>query len=348
MVDLTVSLSAFDHHSIEPSFFIPDTMASELRPSLAKLNVYLEHNSYIGSPAHATQIDFDWCRQMQGTVAPTTETTAPHFYRWFTHMSALMGAGEHAMSDGKLPRELQIGANKHPSARADAASADSTKSCTGSKGDSQASPLKYICVLDFEKTCEQDVQLDPQEIIEFPSVLVEIGDGKNCVNVAEFESFVKPTVHPKLTPFCTELTGITQASVDSALTLPAVLEQHHAWLTKHVGMDESCCTFLTCGDFDLKRSLPEDPNISEDYDQKVPAVYKRWHNLKKEFPLIYKHWYPKKKQPRNMTEMLEKLELQLEGKHHSGIDDCRNIANVVKRMLNNGWVPGVPCQVDRK
>jgi len=326
-------------------------MASELRPSLARLNVYLEHNSYVGSPAHATQIDFDWCRQMQGTP-PTTATTAPHLYRWFMHMSALMGAGQHAMSDGKLPRELQSGADKHLAARGDAATfsaalrADPTKSSSGSSGDSQAAPLKYICVLDFEKTCEQDVLLDPQEIIEFPSVLVEIGNGKNCANVAEFESYVKPTVHPKLTPFCTELTGVTQANVDSALTLPMVLEQHHAWLMKHVGVDESCCTFLTCGDMDLKRSLPEDPNIGEDYadDKKVPAVYKRWLNIKKEFGLFYKDWYPKKgKQPRNMTEMLEKLDLQLEGKHHSGIDDCRNIGNVVKRMLNDGWVPGAPA-----
>merc|ERR1719261_319028 len=102
--------------------------------SLTRLNDYLEFNSYIGSPAHATKLDFDCYRQMQGTVLPTTETTAPHFYRWFTHMSALMGAGQPAMSDGKLPRELQSGADKHLAAGGDAVTlspalrADATKS----------------------------------------------------------------------------------------------------------------------------------------------------------------------------------------------------------------------------
>ena len=39
----------------------------------------------------------------------------------------------------------------------------------------------------------------------------------------------------------------------------------------------------------------------------------------------------------SMAEMLDALGLPLEGHHHSGIDDCRNLANVVRAMLRRGW-----------
>jgi len=36
--------------------------------------------------------------------------------------------------------------------------------------------------------------------------------------------------------------------------------------------------------------------------------------------------------------MLEHLHLRLEGRHHSGIDDCRNITAIAKKMLQDGFV----------
>ena len=39
-----------------------------------------------------------------------------------------------------------------------------------------------------------------------------------------FHMYVQPIVHPQLTPFCTELTGIIQAMVDGQPSLQQVLE----------------------------------------------------------------------------------------------------------------------------
>lgn len=36
-----------------------------------------------------------------------------------------------------------------------------------------------------------------------------------------------------------------------------------------------------------------------------------------------------------MTEMLAHFEMELEGRHHSGIDDARNLAKIVIQMLND-------------
>lgn len=39
-----------------------------------------------------------------------------------------------------------------------------------------------------------------------------------------------------------------------------------------------------------------------------------------------------------MARMLEVLKMDLIGKHHSGIDDCRNIARLLIRMMHEGCV----------
>ena len=38
-----------------------------------------------------------------------------------------------------------------------------------------------------------------------------------------------------------------------------------------------------------------------------------------------------------MTCMLEQCGLELEGRHHSGIDDCKNLARVVIKQLEEGY-----------
>ena len=40
-----------------------------------------------------------------------------------------------------------------------------------------------------------------------------------------------------------------------------------------------------------------------------------------------------------IDEMLKELEMDLVGRHHSGIDDCGNILRIVKRMMDDGWDP---------
>jgi ERI1 exoribonuclease 3 len=32
------------------------------------------------------------------------------------------------------------------------------------------------------------------------------------------------------------------------------------------------------------------------------------------------------------------IDLNLEGRHHSGIDDCKNIAKIVKELANKGYI----------
>src|SRR5204863_480349 len=75
---------------------------------------------------------------------------------------------------------------------------------------------RYL-VVDLEATCDDHHALprEDSEIIEIGAVLV---DGATLEPQGEFQSFVRPVVHPRLTPFCTQLTTITQADVVRAPT----------------------------------------------------------------------------------------------------------------------------------
>lgn len=182
----------------------------------------------------------------------------------------------------------------------------------------------YLVVLDFEATCDEQSPPLPQEIIEFPSVLL---DGATLELVDEFESFVRPMHHPTLTKFCTELTGIQQTDVDPAPTFPAVLENHLTWLRSHGLPTEGTdlpYALVTCGDWDLKTALPTQLRACAiDW---VPAPYRQWINVK----VPFKKW---KRKPAGMARMLQALDLELEGRHHRGIDDSRNIAKIVRALV---------------
>ena len=59
-------------------------------------------------------------------------------------------------------------------------------------------------------------------------------------------------------------------------------------------------------------------------------------NIKELFPAP-EGWKGKGKyRARGMTDMLDSLGLELEGRHHSGIDDTLNIARVVVELLQRG------------
>lgn len=98
----------------------------------------------------------------------------------------------------------------------------------------------YICVVDFEATCEEDNPSDfLHEIIEFPMVLINThtleivsrccDEGRIIyfsicrvsfvitqmffhfiLQVDTFQEYVKPELNPQLSDFCVKLTGITQ------------------------------------------------------------------------------------------------------------------------------------------
>ncbi|KAG1365509.1 hypothetical protein COCNU_12G005090 [Cocos nucifera] len=74
----------------------------------------------------------------------------------------------------------------------------------------QFQEFQYFVVIDFEATCDKEKNLHPQEIIEFPSVLVNSATGQL---EASFQTYVRPLYHQCLSNYCKELTGIQQIQI---------------------------------------------------------------------------------------------------------------------------------------
>ncbi|KAK2859146.1 hypothetical protein Q5P01_003766 [Channa striata] len=185
----------------------------------------------------------------------------------------------------------------------------------------------YICVVDFEATCEEDNPSDYlHEIIEFPMVLIRT---HTLEIVDTFQEYVKPELNPQLSDFCVKLTGITQKMVDEADTFPAVLQRAIAWLQERELGTKYKYAILTDGAWDMSKFLNIQCRVSR---IRYPQFAKKWINIRKSYGNFYKV-------PRTQTKlstMLEKLGLQYEGRPHSGLDDSRNIARIALRMLQDG------------
>ena len=185
----------------------------------------------------------------------------------------------------------------------------------------------YLCVLDFEATCfEHDEKPKHQmEIIEFPSILYRITD-KTYKFINQFHQYVKPTMNTILTEFCKNLTGIQQDTVNKAQTIDIVYKEHIKWLNINVpdGYEVYICT---CGHWDLKTMLPR-----EIKNKKLTShrYYNKYINVKDEFEYFYKT------KTSSMTNMLSFLKIELEGRHHSGIDDTKNISKIMMQMITDG------------
>lgn len=170
----------------------------------------------------------------------------------------------------------------------------------------------YLPIVDLESTCcdKNTIQKGEHEIIEIGAVMVSTDTLKI---IDEFTTFVKPQVHTKLTAFCTELTSITQSDVESAPVFPGALKRLSHWLSTYDNY-----LFCSWGNYDRNHMQSD----SERHCVVNPLQASHL-NLKKRFA-----------QSVGVTAMgmqraLDLVGIKLEGVHHRGIDDARNIARLL-------------------
>ena len=118
--------------------------------------------------------------------------------------------------------------------------------------------------------------------------------------------------------------------VDAAEPWTTVWAEYKAWLVSHGFLSASPPTFafVTCGDWDLKTMLPAQAAYS---GTDIPTCFRSWVNAKVVYNNAHRGFTA-----RGMTDMLSHAGLALEGRHHSGIDDTRNIARVMMKLMADG------------
>jgi inhibitor of KinA sporulation pathway (predicted exonuclease) len=171
---------------------------------------------------------------------------------------------------------------------------------------------RYL-VIDFEATCcnQGTVPREHMEIIEVGAVMAEAGTFEV---VDEFQIFIRPVRHPRLTPFCISLTSIEQKEVDAAPLFGEAIAQFKRWLYRYSGF-----VFCSWGDYDLKQ-------LKQDCDfHKVPYPISAPHlNVKR----LMAERQGLSKKP-GLGEAVHMANLEFLGTHHRGIDDARNIARLL-------------------
>ena len=181
------------------------------------------------------------------------------------------------------------------------------------------------------KNCSKNIlcfrsSLESYEIIEFPIVVVNV-DSLETEPEKTFHHYVKPV--QQINEVCTQITGITNEMVTNQQNLEHVLKLCNDWLN-NLTFNLSNSVFVTCGNWDLMKMLPsETRRLGIDYN----SCLKRWINVKDLFHSCILAHKDRKNMKIGMKGMLNKLGLDLIGRHHSGIDDTQNIARLLLKVL---------------
>lgn len=182
---------------------------------------------------------------------------------------------------------------------------------------------KHLLIVDLEATCwDGDMPglarrqtVEDMEVIEFGCVVAE-PDGK-VLDAKSF--FVRPVLHPQLSSFCTQLTGISQQQVAVAPVYAEVVQDINAWLAAY----QPFC-WASWGDYDRHQLDAERRHKGCE-----PAFMRLEHiNLKQ----LWREGRVAKRRS-GLQAALAFHGLAFEGQHHRGIDDARNIARLLL------WIP---------
>ncbi|MEM7151757.1 MAG: 3'-5' exonuclease [Myxococcota bacterium] len=176
----------------------------------------------------------------------------------------------------------------------------------------------YI-VIDLEATCDRDhaIPREETEIIEIGAVLV---DSTTLQPLDEFQTFVRPVQHPKLTEFCTELTTIEQGHVDGAPMLRDAIAALGRFLPGPV-------TLASWGAYDRNQFRREGRR------KRIRMPWDTAHlNIKERFAT-----HAGRKM--GVGGALQRVGLRFEGTAHRGIDDARNIVRLMPFALGRQPLP---------
>ncbi len=178
-----------------------------------------------------------------------------------------------------------------------------------------AAKLDQVIVIDVEATCWEGVPPEDQnnEIIEIGVCTLDVGTGSRLVR----QSILVRPEHSEVSPFCTELTTLTQEQVNNGVSF----ERACAILRRRYISRER--VWASYGDYDRRQFEKQCLAQNIDYPFGPSHI-----NVKNLFALIYRL-------PREvgLLKALQTLELPADGTHHRGVDDAWNTALILSRLL---------------
>ncbi|SOB81035.1 3'-5' exonuclease [Streptomyces sp. 1331.2] len=176
-------------------------------------------------------------------------------------------------------------------------------------------------VIDVEATCWQG-QPPPGQVSEIIEIGLTVVDLRAGERLAKHRLLVRPA-RSQVSPFCTELAGLTQAEVDGGLSFREACRQLAA---RHRA---GSIAWASWGDYDRNQFTRQCRHTNTAY-----PFGDRHTNAKVAFTASY----GLRRRP-GMAEALTVAGLPLEGRHHRGDDDSWNIAALVLDLAARGHWP---------
>jgi inhibitor of KinA sporulation pathway (predicted exonuclease) len=183
-----------------------------------------------------------------------------------------------------------------------------------------AKDLKSINIVDIESTCwQKEGDKLPGEVSEIIEIGIVSLDIKN-LTILQKDSFLIKPQFSKVSPFCTQLTTITQSMLDTqGISLEEALNQIKAQYKPHLR------TWGSYGDYDRVQFEVNCKRLN------LPNIWGSTHlNIKNNLALKYKL-----NKELGMSEACKFLNIPLLGTHHRGLDDALNIAEIYKKIMSS-------------
>ncbi len=185
-------------------------------------------------------------------------------------------------------------------------------------------------VIDVEATC-WDGQPPPGSVNEIIEIGLTVVDVSAARRVSRHRVLVRP-VRSKVSDFCTELTGLTQAEVERGVSFADACRI----LVEEYGAGER--PWASWGEYDRRQFARQSQADGVAYPFGYPT--ERTHTNAK---AVFTAAHGLRRKP-GMAQALRMAGLPLEGRHHRGEDDAWNIAALVLDLLGRGAWP-VTAQV---
>jgi len=178
-----------------------------------------------------------------------------------------------------------------------------------------ARKLDQILVIDVEATCWREAPPPGQEveIIEIGLCVLEVPSGERLTR----ETLLVRPARSTVSPFCTELTTLTQADVDAGVPFEMACQ------TLQDKYEAKKRTWASYGDYDRRQFERQCAAWRVDYPFGPTHI-----NVKNLMAL--KHGLSREV---GMARALDLLKFPLEGTHHRAADDAWNIASILARVL---------------
>ncbi|KAJ3290381.1 hypothetical protein HK104_006820, partial [Borealophlyctis nickersoniae] len=194
-------------------------------------------------------------------------------------------------------------------------------------------PYDYIIAIDLEATCDENhadptalkVPRDKGEVIELSYAVVSVPE-RSIVH--QRQNFVRP-VETQLTPFCTQLTGITEETLQDADTLRAAVEDLISFIQTH---PQSTFCLMAHGEWDLRYQLPRE---CREKGIALPAQFSVFFDAIRETNrvLSLSAGSPRQANSTSLLGLCKALGVPHEGRVHSGLDDALTVAKIAIACL---------------